>query len=82
VITLTNTGNEPATVLGASHVTGPFTRMAAPRRGLPVNATYDVKVPIVFTPRRQGSFATTYTLTWTDVTGTHTVSIPVSGRGV
>ena len=82
MITLTNTGNEPATVLSASHLTGPFTRMAALVRGLPVNASYNVKVPVVFTPRKAGAFATVYRVTWTDVTGTHTVSIPISGRGI
>ena len=81
-ITLTNTGNEPATVVATSTLRGPFTRVAKIAPQLGINASYDVQAPITFTPRHKGTFTTTYTFTWTDVTGTHSVSVKITGKGV
>ncbi|MGE5135689.1 MAG: choice-of-anchor D domain-containing protein [Gemmatimonadota bacterium] len=81
-ITLTNTGNEPATVVTTSTLRGPFTRVAKIAPQLGINASYDVQAPITFTPRHKGTFTTTYTFTWTDVTGTHSVSVKITGKGV
>jgi len=50
--------------------------------GLPINAGYDVLVPVRFTPHRPGRFTARYTFTWTDVTGTHTITVPVSGTAI
>ncbi|MGE5133967.1 MAG: choice-of-anchor D domain-containing protein, partial [Gemmatimonadota bacterium] len=82
VITLTNTGNEPATVVSTSPLAGPFTRTVHMPAQLPVNAGYDVRAPISFTPRHKGTFTTTYTFTWSDITGTHTLSVKITGKGV
>ena len=79
-VTLTNTGNEPATVTAATTLNSPF---ADPRNvppGLPVNAGYDVKIPITFTPAKKGTFTSTYHLTWTDATGAHLISVHITGR--
>jgi hypothetical protein len=81
-ITLTNSGNEPATVVTTSALKGPFTRVVQMAPQLGINAGYDVQAPISFTPRHKGTVTTTYTFTWTDVTGTHSVSVKITGTGV
>jgi hypothetical protein len=81
-ITLTNTGNEPATMVSTSTLAGPFTRVIRMARQLPVNASYNLRAPIAFTPRHKGTFTTAYTFTWSDVTGTHRVSVKLTGTGV
>jgi hypothetical protein len=40
-----------------------------------------VRAPVSFTPRHKGAFTTTYTFTWSDVTGTHRVSVKLTGTG-
>ena len=79
-VTLTNTGNEPAVVTAATTLNAPFADRPNVSAGLPINAGYDVKIPITFTPARKGSFTSTYRLTWTDVTGTHTISVHITGQ--
>jgi hypothetical protein len=78
-ITLANTGNEPATVDRVSTLHAPFAARPSVPPGLPINAGYDVLVPVRFTPHRPGRFTARYTFTWTDVTGTHTITVHVSG---
>lgn len=82
VIRLTNTGNEPATVVSTSALIGPFRRIIRMAPQLPVNAGYDVRAPVAFTPRHPGTFSTTYTFTWSDITGTHSLTVTLKGRGV
>ena len=79
-VTLTNTGNEPATVTAATTLNSPFADHPNVPRGLPVNAGYDVKIPISFTPAKKGTFTSTYHLTWTDATGAHLISVRITGR--
>ena len=38
-------------------------------------------IPVSFVPARKGASSAVYHLTWTDVTGSHTVSVTVSGVG-
>ncbi len=78
-ITLANTGNEPATVVRAATLNAPFANRPNVTAGLPINAGYDVVVPVTFTPHRAGRFTASYTFTWTDVTGTHTITVHISG---
>jgi HYDIN/CFA65/VesB family protein len=78
-ITLANTGNEPATVDQASTLNTPFANRPNVPAGLPINAGYDVVVPVTFTPHRAGRFTASYKFTWTDVTGTHTITVHISG---
>jgi hypothetical protein len=80
IVTLTNTGNEPATVTTATTLNAPFADRPNVPVGLPVNAGYDVRIPITFTPAKKGSFTSTYRLTWTDVTGAHIVLVHITGR--
>ena len=81
-VTLTNTGNEPAIVKTGTVLHAPFADHPDVTAGLPINAGYDVKIPVTFTPRKKGHFTSTYRLTWTDVTGTHAVSIHITGQAV
>ena len=81
-LTVTNTGNEPATVTKATTLNAPFADHPNVTAGLPVNAGYDVKVPVTFTPAKKGNFTSTYRLTWTDVTGAHIISVHISGHAV
>ena len=81
-ITVTNTGNEPATMNGSSPLNAPFHAVYKVTPQLPVNAGYDLKLPVTFTPTKKGSFTASYTISWTDVLGSHTLTIPVSGVGV
>jgi hypothetical protein len=50
--------------------------------GLPVNGGYDLSIPVRFTPSTPGHTTGTYTLTWTDRLGTHTIAVPVTATGV
>jgi hypothetical protein len=81
-ITVTNTGNEPATMNGSSTLNTPFHAVYKVTPQLPVNAGYDLQLPVTFTPAKKGTFTVNYKITWTDVLGTHTLTIPVSGTGV
>ncbi len=80
IVTLTNTGNEPATVTTATTLNAPFADRPNVSAGLPVNAGYDVQIPVTFTPTKKGNFTSTYRLTWTDVTGSHIILVHISGR--
>ena len=80
VMTLTNTGNEPATVTAASTLNSPFADRPNVTAGLPVNAGYDVRIPVSFTPARKGNFTSVYRLTWTDVTGAHVIVVHITGH--
>jgi hypothetical protein len=76
-----NTGNQPAIVTGVTPLHAPFATPYLVARGLPVNAGYDLKITVTFTPAKAGIFTDVYKLTWTDSFGTHTVSIPLTGTG-
>jgi hypothetical protein len=80
MINIANVGNESATVTetslsGASSFKNPL----KPEAGLPVNGGYNLTIPIKFTPSRAGSFGGTYTLSWFDASGTHSVTVPITG---
>jgi hypothetical protein len=76
---ITNVGNEPATMKGASPLTVPFGAPYSVTEGLPVNGDSDLRIPITFKPTRAGRFAGSYRLTWSDRLGTHTLNVPLSG---
>jgi len=79
-VTLTNAGNEPAAVTAATTLKAPFADRPNVFAGLPVNAGYDVRIPVTFTPTKKGNFTSTYRLTWTDVTGAHIISVHITGQ--
>jgi hypothetical protein len=68
-------------VASATTLNSPFLNKLNVTPEMPINAGYDVKIPVTFVPAKKGNFSATYHLTWTDVTGTHTVSVAISGTG-
>lgn len=81
-VDITNTGNTATTVQGSSSVPTPFKTELKPPPGMPFNPSYDMAVPISFTPTKKGTFHTTYTLHWTDVNGNHTLTVILTGTAV
>jgi hypothetical protein len=79
-IHIVNAGNQGATV-GKTALTGPFRAPARVASGLTVNGGNDLTVPVTFTPAAKGYSAGTYTFTWTDQFGSHSLTIPVNGTG-
>lgn len=79
--TITNSGNQLATAVGSSGPAGPFRATAAVLPGLPVSPSDDLTIPVSFTPPRKGTFSTRYQLIWKDSSGTHTLTIPITGTG-
>jgi hypothetical protein len=80
--TIMNSGNQPATVLSSSGLGGSFRVMAAVRSGLPLNPSNGITIQVSFTPSRKGNFSTRYQLVWNDSSGTHTLTVPITGTGV
>jgi hypothetical protein len=81
VITVTNSGNLPAIVTAAAGPPIPYGAPDPIASGLPVNPGSSVSIPITFAPASIGAVSASYHLTWTDVAGTHRLSIPISGTG-
>jgi hypothetical protein len=81
-VRISNVGNQPATVTGTSPVAAPFAAPLKPARGLPFNPENDLAIPVTFTPSQMGAFTTRYRLTWTDPTGTHTLTVTLTGTAV
>jgi hypothetical protein len=76
---ITNTGNTQAQIAGASALPAPFAAQATPQPGLPFNPSYDLYIPVTFTPKKPGKFSAHYTLKWTDMKGAHTLNITLTG---
>lgn len=81
-IDLTNTGNLPATISATTPPAVPFGNPNPIAKGLPLNPGYDLKIPVTFTPASIGPVSGSYKVTWTDVTGTHSMTVPVTGTAV
>jgi hypothetical protein len=81
-INITNTGNTATTVKGSSSVPTPFKTVLKPPPGMPFNPSYDMAIPVSFTPTKKGAFSTKYTLNWTDVNGNHTLTVTLIGTAV
>ena len=69
---ITNTGNVPTVVKGTTALSAPFHAVFKVTKNMPFNPSYDLTVPVTFTPTKTGTFTAHYTLTWTDRLGTHT----------
>jgi hypothetical protein len=61
---------------------GPFAAPLRAAQGLPVNQDYDLELPVSFRPARTGAFHSSYTVTWTDRFGRHSLNVPITGTGV
>ena len=81
-VRISNTGNQVSTVAGTSTPPKPFTAPLKPARGLPVIPESDMAIPVTFTPARKGPFTTRYRLAWTDPTGSHTLTVILTGTGI
>jgi Abnormal spindle-like microcephaly-assoc'd, ASPM-SPD-2-Hydin/PQQ-like domain len=81
-VDITNTGNQGAVVSGASTRGTPFHAQFSIPKGLTVNGTDDLTVPIIFTPHKAGPFHGLYKVTWRDGLGSHSLEVPISGTGV
>ena len=79
---ISNTGNTASTVKGTSSVPAPFAEPVKPPAGMPFNSDSDMAVPVTFTPTKKGTFTTPYQVTWTDVNGTHTLNVTLTGTAV
>jgi hypothetical protein len=78
-IQVSNTGNTQSMVNGVANIAAPFAAPLKPDAGLPFNPDCDLSLPVTFTPTTKGKFTTHYTLKWSDVNGTHTVTVTITG---
>jgi len=79
---VTNSGNTPAIVTRTAPVPAPFAAPLRPERNLPLNPSNDLRIPVIFRPNRAGTFTAHYKLTWTDLRGTHTLDVVLTGKAV
>lgn len=78
---ISNTGNQVSTVAGTSALPRPFAAPLEPAFGLPFIPESDMAIPVTFIPPRKGPFTARYRLTWTDPTGSHTLTVTLTGTG-
>jgi hypothetical protein len=78
-IQVSNTGTTQSVVNGVANLSAPFAAPLKPDAGLPFNADSDLRLPVTFMPTKAGKFTTHYTLKWSDLNGTHTVIVTVTG---
>ncbi|MGD0373701.1 MAG: choice-of-anchor D domain-containing protein [Streptosporangiaceae bacterium] len=81
-IEITNSGNLPATLTIAAPPRSPFAASYRIPRGLPLSPGNELRIPVTFTPARAGATTGSYQLSWTDLLGTHTLRVRLSGTGV
>jgi len=79
-VDVTNSGNTPATVTGTAALPSPFTDPIRPEKDLPFNPSYDLTLPVTFTPTKAGTFTAHYKLSWTDLKGAHTLDVLLTGK--
>jgi hypothetical protein len=80
-IQIVNAGNQAATV-SSTKLTGPFRATAKVLSGLPVNGGNDLTVPVTFSPAAKGYSTGTYTFSWNDRFGPHSLTIDINGTGM
>jgi hypothetical protein len=81
-VDITNQGNQRALMSGGATQGTPFHAQFSIVKNLPVAATEDLTIPIIFTPRKAGPFRGLYEVTWRDFQGSHSLEVPISGTGV
>jgi outer membrane protein assembly factor BamB len=80
-VRISNNGNQVSTVAGTSAVPRPFAAPLRPAFGLPLIPDNDMAIPVIFTPAAKGPFTARYRLSWTDPTGSHTLTVILTGTG-
>jgi hypothetical protein len=81
-VQITNSGNTESSVQTVAPVAAPFKATLKPPAQMPFNPGADLSVPVNFTPKKTGTFSTQYVLKWTDVNGTHTIKVTLTGKAV
>ncbi len=81
-IVITNAGNLPATITGASGPADPFGAQVGSVTGVPLNPGYQLRVPVTFTPTSTGAVTADYVVRWRDAAGAHSLTVQLSGTGV
>jgi Abnormal spindle-like microcephaly-assoc'd, ASPM-SPD-2-Hydin/PQQ-like domain len=81
-VRITNSGNTESSVQTVAPMATPFKATLTPPSQMPFNPGADLTVPVTFTPTKKGTFATQYVLSWTDVNGTHTIKVTLTGKAV
>jgi hypothetical protein len=81
-VQITNSGNTESAVQGAAPVATPFQATLAPPAQMPFNPGADLMVPVTFTPTKKGTFTSKYVLRWTDVNGSHAITVTLTGTAV
>jgi hypothetical protein len=79
-VDVTNSGNTLATVQGTAALPAPFAAPLQAEKDLPFNPSYDLTLPVTFTPTKPGTFRAHYKLTWHDLKGTHTLDVVLTGK--
>ena len=82
MIKVVNAGNQPSLMGQTGLPGGPFGAPLRASQGLPVNQDYNLELPVTFHPAKAGAFSGTYTVTWTDRSGQHSLKVPITGTGV
>jgi len=82
MIEVVNAGNQPSLMGRTGLPGGPFGAPLRAAQGLPVNGDYNLELPVTFHPTKAGAFSGTYTVTWTDEFGQHSLNVPITGTGV
>jgi outer membrane protein assembly factor BamB len=80
-VRISNNGNQVSTVAGTSALPRPFAAPLRPAFGLPLIPDNDMAIPVIFTPARRGPFTARYRLSWTDPTGSHALTVILTGTG-
>jgi hypothetical protein len=81
-VQITNSGNTESSVQAVAPIATPFKATLKPPAQMPFNPGADLSVPVTFTPKKKGTFSTQYVLSWTDVNGTHTIKVTLTGKAV
>ena len=81
-IPVANDGNQPSTITATTALAAPFHAAYRIPKDLPFNPDADLTQRVAFTPVKKGTFTTYYTLTWTDPSGTHTLTVTLTGKAV
>jgi Abnormal spindle-like microcephaly-assoc'd, ASPM-SPD-2-Hydin len=80
-IVISNNGNLPASVTTASGPFVPFGPQAVVAAGQPLAPGSHLSLPVTFTPASRGSVTRTFTMTYRDAAGSHSLRVQVSGTG-
>jgi hypothetical protein len=80
-VRVSNAGNQVSTVAGTSALPSPFAAPRGPAHGLLLIPETDMAIPVTFTPHTKGAFTARYPLTWTDPTGSHALTVTLTGDG-